>query len=107
MWSYRKARILAQNWLDLATSIEVSIIDESTISKPYGWVFFYQSIDYLKTENISDMLAGNAPILVDRINGELRVLGTAHEVEKYLDDYEKTIPSARLISKPEFPPTIT
>jgi Immunity protein 35 len=78
MWSYRKARILAQNWLDLATSIEVTIIDEATISKPYGWVFFYQSTDYLKTENISDMLAGNAPILVDRINGELKVLGTQH-----------------------------
>lgn len=104
MFSYAKAKSLAQLWIELNSQTEVQLIDEETISKTYGWVFFYQSKKYLETENFSEMLVGNAPILINRINGELKVLGTAHTVEHYLEEYEKTIPKTGLNMKPEFPP---
>lgn len=103
MLNYEKAKILAQTWIDLNCSVEAEIIDEATITKSYGWVFFYQSKSYLKTQNFSDMLAGNAPILIERLNGELRIFGTAQLIEEYLLEYEKTIPEARLKMSPEFP----
>jgi len=44
------------------------------------------------------------PIIVDRINGEIRVTGTAKPIEEYLAEYEATLPAARLQMKPELPP---
>ncbi len=49
------------------------------------------------------MLVGNAPILIDRIDGGLFVLGTAQSVEQYLLDHEKTIPKTLMLIKPEYP----
>jgi Immunity protein 35 len=101
--NYEKAKTLAQIWIELNNSVDCEIIDDETISKPYGWVFFYQSKSYLETLDFSEQLLGNAPILIDRFDGELRVFGTAESIENYLFDYEKTIPQVRLKMKPEFP----
>lgn len=102
MINYEKARILAQTRVDLICEIDVLIIDEETISKPYGWIFFYQSKSFLDKGNFSDMLGGNAPFLIDRINGEIKVFGTALPIEEYLAEYEKSIPPARLKMSVEF-----
>lgn len=102
--TYEKARILAQTWVDLMCGYEkAQIIDEATLTKPYGWVFFYQSKTYLETGEAGEFLVGNAPILVERINGELIVFGTSYPTEYYIEEYEKTIPIARLQMKSEFP----
>lgn len=103
--TYDKAKFLAQTWVNVMTLDIAEVIDEATITKPYGWVFIYQSKKYLETQDISEMIIGNAPILVDRFHGELKILGTAYPVEHYLEEYEKTIPTGRLQIKPEFPPT--
>jgi hypothetical protein len=46
-------------------------------------------------------MAGNAPIIFDRIDGELRITGTAHDIDHYLIEYEATLPEARLTMSPE------
>ncbi|KUO97587.1 hypothetical protein AR276_23565, partial [Stenotrophomonas maltophilia] len=35
-----------------------------------GWLFCFQSLRYLQSGEISDALAGNGPIFVDRHTGE-------------------------------------
>ena len=104
IFTYEKARILAQTWVDLRCNFEAQIIDEATITKPYGWVFFYESKIYLETGDVGEFLVGNAPILIDRVNAELITFGTSYLTEHYIQEYEKTIPKARLQMKPEFPP---
>jgi len=69
-------------------SERIEILGESTIEREWGWVFFYQSSAYLQTKNPVAMLAGNAPIIVNKKTGELTVTGTAWPVEKYIEDYE-------------------
>ena len=32
--------------------LQLEILEQATIEKPYGWVFFYQSKKYLKTGSI-------------------------------------------------------
>lgn len=54
-----------------------------------GWYFCFQSKEFLETGDLSAQLAGNAPFLIDRDSGELRVLGTAEPLQTYLDDYVK------------------
>ena len=75
------------------TPTDVVIMDDVTIEKEWGWVFFYQSERYLKTKEFSYMLFGNAPYIVNRLSGEMRITGTAHPIEYYIEDYEKLLQS--------------
>jgi hypothetical protein len=69
-------------------ALELVIIDDETIEKEYGWVFFYQTKEYLKTGNIVDSLVGNAPYIVNKYTGELIETGTANPIEEYIAEYE-------------------
>jgi hypothetical protein len=60
---------------------DLVVIDECTIERDWGWVFFYTSDRYLKTRDIRYALAGNAPYIVNRHTGEVRVTGTAQPIE--------------------------
>ncbi len=55
----------------------------------YGWVFSYQSTAFIETNDILDALAGNAPILVDSDQGQVFTLGTAYEVSRYVQMYQR------------------
>ena len=89
MLTFEQARSLAQAWVEIVTSGSWELAGEP-LRRPYGWVFFYAAKN-------GETIAGNAPIIVDRIGGEIRVTGTAEPLEKYLTKYEATLPPARLI----------
>jgi hypothetical protein len=86
--NYAKAKELAETWVRLRCDGTAELVEERTIKKPYGWVFFYRGK--------KGALAGNAPIIIDRVNGELRVTGTAKPITAYLEEYEALLPPARL-----------
>lgn len=67
----------------------LTLLDELTRELPYGWVFFYQSRGYVETGDPRQMLGGNAPLLVTH-SGELYETGTAHPLESYLREYERS-----------------
>jgi hypothetical protein len=102
MFHYLQAEALVKSWVELATDGKAELLLNETISKPYGWIFFYQSKQFLKTNKFSDMLLGNAPILVRR-DGELKVFGTAKSIEQYLEEYERNLPEAIMQMTPEYP----
>lgn len=54
-----------------------------------GWFFCFQSKEYIETGDISALLAGNAPFIIDKDTGELHELGTAQPLKEYLQEYEK------------------
>jgi hypothetical protein len=101
---YKDARALADKWVEIASGGTADILEECTITRPYGWVFFWQSKRYIETRDPMDSLLGNAPIIVDRVNFELLGTGTADPIEHYLKEYEATIPPFRLTMTPEYPP---
>ncbi len=68
-----------------------AILDEATIEREWGWVFFYTSERYLRTGDILFAVGGNAPYIVNRHTGEVRVAGTAMPIEHYIDEYEREI----------------
>jgi hypothetical protein len=98
MLPYTKEKKLAETWVQITTdgSCEISQVED----KPYGWVFYFNSKDY-DPNDTSTHMAGNAPIIIDRIDGEIRVTGTAYPTEHYLKEYEATLPEARLHMTPE------
>lgn len=56
----------------------VTLILTEPREESFGWVFFYDSKEFLETGDFSKAVAGNAPILIDKMTGELTVTGTAH-----------------------------
>ncbi len=92
MLSYVKARKLAETWVELTTDGACEIY--SVEDKPYGWIFYYKAKD-------NTPIAGNAPLIVDRVDYEIRVTGVAHPIEKYIEEYESSLPEARLMMAPE------
>jgi hypothetical protein len=100
---FTKAAALATAWADIVCDESARIVREATIAKPYGWIFFYQSKEFLDGGTISTALAGNAPIIVDRNTLELRLTGTARPLEEYLAKYEASLPPAALQQRPQLP----
>ena len=98
MLSYTKAQKLAETWVELTTegACEISQVED----KPYGWIFYFISKDY-DPNDVSIPMAGNTPIIIDRVDGEIRVTGTAYPAEHYIKEYEATLPVARLKMTPE------
>ncbi len=64
------------------------IVESATLERAFGWVFFYQSREYLRSGSFSHALAGNAPLIVDRLTGDIVATGTRHPIEQYLAEYE-------------------
>jgi hypothetical protein len=62
---------------------------EETIEFELGWVFFYQTKAFLESGNFRDSVIGNAPIIVDKRDGKIVGLGTAHSTETYIAMYLK------------------
>jgi len=71
--------------------IDCAVLEDKTIEKSWGWVFFYQSKSFIETGDFREMLGGNAPIIVNRDTSELTYTGTAQDVEFYIKEYENSL----------------
>ena len=91
MLTFQKAETLAKTWVDVISEGEAAIMPEQTMDRPYGWVFFYQSKSYIARGDSLDALLGNAPIIVNKWTGEIKVTGTGRPVEEFLAEYEAAL----------------
>jgi len=62
-----------------------------TTEYDFGWVFAYDSKEYLETNDIGFAVAGNAPFIVDKNDGGLYITGTAGPVEDYVKQYRRGV----------------
>lgn len=67
---------------------ELVICDNKTIERDFGWVFIYTSKRFLETGDYQHIPFGNAPIIVDKVDGTLHPTGTNRPVEEYIRAYE-------------------
>ena len=64
------------------------LLEADTIEKPYGWIFFYVTQKYSETQEFQYALAGNGPLIVERLGGAVHRLGTGRSVEEYVREFE-------------------
>jgi hypothetical protein len=74
--------------LESEVGCELVLLGDYATEKAFGWVFFYDSKRHVETGNFRDALAGNAPIVVTKTDGQVHVTGTAFPVEHYLKKFE-------------------
>jgi Immunity protein 35 len=75
MISSDRAKALAEEAV-AALGDEFAMISDKTIEVSGGWIFFYNSREFIETGNPISALAGNGPIFVDR-TGAVRHLPSA------------------------------
>ena len=73
---------MSQQWAD-----ELTLLPEA-LETSYTLAFFYQTDRYLITGNAADALAGNAPILINKLTGAAEFAGTARPIEEYIRGFE-------------------
>lgn len=74
-----------------------ALIESETITKPYGWVYFYNSSKFLETGEYRYSLAGNGPVIVNKFTSEIVLYGSAKDPDEYIREYEKKLPSNQLL----------
>jgi hypothetical protein len=67
------------------------VVDSHTIEKPYGWVFFYNSKQFVKTGIFSHTLAGNGPVIVNKFDGTVNIFGSSRPLEHWIAEYERKL----------------
>jgi hypothetical protein len=70
---------------------QLHLVVTSTTEYEFGWLFAFSAKEYLETGDVRYALAGNAPLIVDRQDGQLYVTGTAHPVDHYLSEYRNGV----------------
>jgi hypothetical protein len=69
-------------------NLQYVVVEDATIEKPWGWIFFCQSKTYLETGIFMHRLAGNGPVFVNKNTGEIDFFGSLPSLEVILADYE-------------------
>lgn len=54
----------------------------------FGWVFCYDTKEFVERGDPHDAVAGNAPVIIDR-SGKMYVTGTARPLEHYVKEYRR------------------
>jgi hypothetical protein len=70
---------------------EPVIMDEDTMEEDFGWVFFYESRNFLDTKIYTYFLTDNAPIIVNKYDGSTHLTGTYGDIEDYIEEYRKEL----------------
>jgi len=68
---------------------QLVVLEDETIEKDYGWVFFYTSRKSVESNYANHLVAGNGPIIVESQGGTMTQLGTALPAEEYIKEYEE------------------
>ncbi len=92
MIKLEKAKNIINQYLrekEIKIGEELILINEETIEKDFGWVFFYNSKKGIETGHFTELLYGNAPLIVDRENGDMHETGTVCSIEIYIEAYQK------------------
>ncbi len=85
MITFDEARALAYEIASKSTDHPVYIVDDATMERPFGWVFFYNTVSLRGTDR---SLIGNAPVIVNRHTGTPSRMHTSGSVEDHVEAYE-------------------
>ncbi len=100
MLSFVQATRIAAAWVAAVTDDTAALDREQVVALPYGWIFPWNSQEFIADRSNWDAsLIGNVPIFIDRVNGELLVTGT--DLAAWREKYEESLPTARLLMRPE------
>ncbi len=92
MIDFQAAKIIALQKLkniESEMAIKLTLLENVVIEFEYGWIFGYQSDEFIKTGDFNKMIGGNAPLLVDKQQGVVFITGTGKDISDYIKIYSE------------------
>jgi hypothetical protein len=86
---------LASQAVQIGRELAVTMVDAHVDCTVYGWATAEAASGSL---NSKDLLAGNAPLILDR-DGQLWTTGTAHPIETYVADLRGSRRLVKLVAE--------
>lgn len=84
-----EARAIVEQYVsDLRIEVDVEVSGGHEFD--FGWIFYYQSTEYLQTREMGTQLVGQGPILIDRFTATLWAMGSALTEELCVENYRAT-----------------
>lgn len=75
---------------DLKASQALVLLQDKTLEKDFGWVFFYTTKKFHETHDKKYLIPGNGPLVVDRLDGATHFLSSSMPPARTIEEYEKT-----------------
>jgi Immunity protein 35 len=69
---------------------EIVIMDDKTIEKKWGWIFFYQGKRWIDTNDRRYKILGLYPLVIEKNDGSLHYLNVGTSIEECIREYEET-----------------
>jgi hypothetical protein len=73
---------------DLPPGDELVIVDDDTLEREWGWVFFFASRRWRDTGDPAFRSEGEGPLIVNRFDGSVHATGTDRPSEYFVTRYE-------------------
>lgn len=90
MIDFETAIVIARNKLkEIENSSRYELEFVSNVEFEYGWIFYYQTKEFIRTGDLNLLLGGNSPILVDKYNSSVHTTGTRRDTDFYIQKYSQ------------------
>jgi len=92
MIDFKEATKLANNKLaeiEGNSRIKLALLMDEVVEFEFGWMYFYQSYDYVMYGNEDFLIGGNSPIIVDKYFSKAIITGSRYDYQYYIDAYKK------------------
>ncbi len=70
---------------------EPALVEDATVEKPWGWVFFWNTRLFTETGDLMHAVIGPAPVCVDRRDGSAASIDALRPLDRELRRYERKI----------------
>jgi hypothetical protein len=70
---------------------EPVIVDEDSSEEDFGWVFVYESRNFLDTKIYTYLLCGNGPVIVNKHDGSVHLRSAGRDVEDHIEEYRQEL----------------
>ena len=87
--AYRIA--LAEINRNCAPEYPAAIIDDRTIERDFGWVFYFNSKRFLETGDRNHSFAGSRLVIVSKYTGRTEMHAGPEEDARIFEDYERRV----------------
>jgi hypothetical protein len=74
--------------VDLPPGDELVLVDDDTLEREWGWVFFFASRRWRETGDAALRNEGDGPLIVNRYDGQIQTTGTDRPSEYFVTRYD-------------------
>jgi hypothetical protein len=90
MLNQAQATQIARNYLSTQQTPsrkKLALFEDRTMTTEFGWVFFYSTCEHVETGDFLKGIPGNAPFIVDKLDGSIHGTGTGQPLQEFLNAY--------------------